>query len=151
MKIKYSLSLIFVMTAIAAFFTLWQRERYLVSQLSWEPYAPENLETALNDGTVVVISLTANWDLSSQAREELFDNPEICRFVRVTNARLMRADLTQGSPAAWKLMESVNLIAAPAFLVYSPYRTQSPDVIAETPTEDRLLQAIAHAGYRGTD
>ena len=139
------------MTAIAAFFTLWQRERYLESQLSWEPYTPADLEIAVNDGTVVVISLTANWDISSQTREELFDEPEICRFVRAKNARLMRADLTQGSPVAWNLMKSVNLISAPAFLVYSLHRPQSPEVVVETPTEDRLLQAIAHAGYRGTE
>lgn len=150
MRLKFRLRTLLVVVAAMAGLLAWERERAATAELDWQTYSPEKLDESLDNGEVVLVSLCATWTITTMAHESILrQSPELRRFVRKQRVILMRGDWTNGDPQVQALMDSLSLTSVPAFVVYSPYRPDNPDVLPEVyhQTEDRLRQAIAHAHF----
>ena len=129
-----------VIAAIALAIPLYQPKD---TNLVWHPYSQQALDQARTAGHPVFIDFTAAWCLSCQVNERLvLKSSEVQRELSKNNVTLLKADWTNYDPEITKQLASVGRSGVPTYVIYSPGKDGSADVLPELLTKEIVLTAI---------
>ncbi len=113
------------------------------SEVVWQPYSQQALDTARAAGHPVFIDFTAAWCLSCQ-----FNEKAVLKSADVESALLkrgvvtMKADWTNSDPEITKKLASVGRAGVPTYVLYPAAVGGAADVLPELLTKDLVLKAI---------
>jgi thiol:disulfide interchange protein DsbD len=113
------------------------------TEVVWQPYSEQAVDTARAAGHPVFIDFTAAWCLSCQVNERV-----VLKSADVESALLkggvvtMKADWTNDDPAITAKLASVGRAGVPTYVVYPAAASAEADVLPELLTKDLVLKAI---------
>jgi thiol:disulfide interchange protein len=119
---------------------------------NWKPYSAAALRSALDQDRCVLITLSANWDVSCFAHERVaLNSSKAYRAIRNSNLVTLRADATNFDLEVKSLMDENSLITLPAFLLYNPSSRNEPTILNDLVSEEQLLAAIRSNSMRSSE
>ncbi len=148
--LKWALALSLVGTAIWLLTILAGTQGWIARSekdaAHWEVFAPERITSALAEGRVVFVDVTADWCLTCRANEELvLDRDPVRARLADPNIVKLRADWTKPDDAIARYLADFGRYGIPFNVVYGP---KAPEgiVLPELLTDRAVLAAIAEAG-----
>jgi thiol:disulfide interchange protein DsbD len=109
----------------------------------WEPWTPDAVNAALDQGRPVFVDFTAAWCLSCKVNEQIaLGTDAVKKAFAEKNVALFRADWTHADPAISKTLQQFNRDGVPLYLVYSPKNRDAPQVLPEVLTPGIVLDAL---------
>lgn len=113
------------------------------TNLVWQPYSQQALDTARKAGNPVFIDFTAAWCLSCQVNEKLvLHAADVQKQLSDGHVTLLRADWTKYDPEITKELASLNRSGVPTYVLYPVAQSAEPDVLPEVLTKELVLEAI---------
>jgi thiol:disulfide interchange protein DsbD len=113
------------------------------TNLVWQPYSQQALDSARKAGTPVFIDFTAAWCLSCQFNEKaVLHAADVQRQLSDRHVTLLRADWTKYDPAITQELASLGRSGVPTYVLYPASQSAAPDVLPEVLTKDLVLDAI---------
>lgn len=112
----------------------------------WSVFDETKVESAIADGQIVFVDVTAAWCLTCKANKSLvLDRAEIKERLTSDDVMAMQADWTRPDPDILAYLQANGRFGIPFNIVYGP---NAPDGIAlpEILTKDIVLTAFAQAG-----
>ena len=103
----------------------------------WQPWSPEAMKQALEEGSPVYVDFTAKWCATCQSNKMFAYTDEVYNILNEHDVVLMRADKTQPNPAIDAELRRLNRSAVPTNALYLP--KQEPVVTSELLTPAYLL------------
>ena len=104
----------------------------------WQPWSPEAMAEALEDGSPVFVDFTAKWCATCQSNKVFAYTDEVYKLLEEHDVVLMRADKTQPNPAIDAELRRLHRSAVPTNALYLP--NKAPIVTSELLTPDYLLR-----------
>ena len=93
--------------------------------IDWVYYTPERLETAHEQGKVVVLEFTAQWCLNCHALEQaVLMDPQVVEALNSNNVAAIKVDLTGNNPAGNAKLIDAGRRTIPLLVVLSPDGTE---------------------------
>ncbi|MBV9272533.1 MAG: thioredoxin family protein [Verrucomicrobia bacterium] len=113
------------------------------SQLSWQVFSQESLDSALQSGRPVFVDFTADWCLTCKANERFaLDTPEVRKAFAEHGVVVLRADWTHGDPEITQLLKEHGRAGVPMYLFYPGGTNRQPAVLPELITSQTVLNAL---------
>jgi thiol:disulfide interchange protein len=113
------------------------------SQLSWQAFSQESLDSALQSGRPVFVDFTADWCLTCKANERFaLDTPEVRKAFAEHGVVVLRADWTHGDPEITQLLKEHGRAGVPMYLFYPGGTNRQPAVLPELITSQTVLNAL---------
>ncbi len=113
--------------------------------LASEPWAPQRVERALDEGRVVFSYFTADWCLTCKANERtVLADPRVREALSRT--AVLRADWTRRDETIRAALAGYGRAGVPAYVVHHPDRPGRPELLPELLSVDAVLTALG----RGT-
>jgi thiol:disulfide interchange protein DsbD len=111
--------------------------------ITWQPYTPDALESALNSHRPVMLEFTANWCANCKELESrVFTSPRVLSAIGDLNVVPLRADLTEEDAPGWPKLRAINPAGGiPLTLIYFPGQKE-PIQLSSLYTTDNLLSAL---------
>lgn len=114
--------------------------------LPWQPFSLAALQRGLADHRIVIIDWTATWCINCRVVEAtVLDSDPVQQAFREKNVLLLKADISSPNPAAEKLMQDLGSRSIPFLAIFSPARPQSPVVLRDLYSRDRVLREVQAA------
>ncbi len=111
-----------------------------------EEFSEEALKRHLAAGRVVVLDFTADWCLTCQVFEKtVLSSSEVQQALVANNAVVLRCDWTNGDPLITAKLREFGRSGVPVYVVYSPHRTNSPQLLPEVLTRSAVVEALVQA------
>ena len=131
----------------------WSLVRILQNQPpQWKPYSVATLRTALKQKQPVLVSIYANWDISSVSHElTAINSIDAYRFIRAHGLVTLRADLTNYDPVVVQLLRDHGLVSVPAFLLFHPAFPNDPIILKDLVSQEQLFRAIRSNAERSNE
>lgn len=113
--------------------------------IKWTYYVPDQFETALKDGNVVVLEFTAEWCLNCKALEEtVLDTDDVANILNGPGVVPMKIDLTGDNQAGRDMLHDVGRHQIPLIVVFA---ANGEEIFkADFYTAGQVLDAIEDAG-----
>ncbi len=111
------------------------------TQLTWQPYSPEQLEKLRAANTPVFIDLTADWCITCKINEKIAITKEVTQFAKNNDIILMQGDWTKPDPDITKLLHSFDRNGVPLYLMYGTNGEQ-PEILPQILTQNIVLSAM---------
>lgn len=109
-------------------------------------WSEEAVRAHLEDGAIVFVDFTASWCITCKANERVvLAADDVRRRFDDAGVVTLVGDYTQRDPRIAAVLERHRKAGVPLYLVYSPARPASPEVLPELLTEGIVLDAIARA------
>jgi DsbC/DsbD-like thiol-disulfide interchange protein len=116
------------------------------AQASVEAWAPEVVASELRAGRPVFVDFTADWCLTCKFNERtVLSRPAVQRALAATGTRLLVADWTRPDARISAELTARQRAGVPLYLLFSPHRPDSPEVLPELLTESRVVEALHRA------
>jgi len=113
------------------------------SGVATEDYSEEALQRHLAAGKVVLLDFTADWCLTCQVFEKtVLSSSEVQQALLANNAVVLRCDWTNGDPLITAKLREFGRSGVPVYVVYSPHRTGSPQLLPEVLTRGAVIEAL---------
>jgi thiol:disulfide interchange protein DsbD len=114
--------------------------------ITWQPFSPEAVQTALDAGHPVFLDFTADWCITCKVNERgpLSSQAVIDAFAQA-NVVTLKADWTRRDEQIRAILASFGRGGVPMYLMYSPKRPEQPQLLPELLTPSILLQATRDA------
>ena len=106
----------------------------------WNPWSPELMQQALNDGHPVYVDFTARWCATCLANKKVAYSPEVCRLFEEGKVVLMRADKTKPNPAIDSELRRLDRGSVPTNALYTA--GHDPAVTSELLTPSYLEEFL---------
>jgi DsbC/DsbD-like thiol-disulfide interchange protein/cytochrome c biogenesis protein CcdA len=114
-------------------------------KLDWEPWSPERIEAALEEGRPVYVDFTARWCATCQVNKKaVFSSNRVLSTFSRERVLLLQADWTNRDPAITEALAGFGRAAVPFNLIYTPERDE-PVILPELLTPDIVLNALKKA------
>jgi thiol:disulfide interchange protein len=140
---QFRLSSLLVLMLIVGAFSLWLREYVHNRPIAWVPYSAQALDQHRRDGHIVLVSVQADWDLTSQLNQKhAIETRQVRRFLREHRIVAMRADWTGPSAEVDGLLTSLQRRSCPLVAVFVPDPVSSPNLLPDEISEAQLLEAL---------
>lgn len=115
-------------------------------EASAETWAPEVVAAELRAGRPVFVDFTADWCLTCKYNERtVLSRPGVQRALASTGTRLLVADWTRPDARIAAELAARQRAGVPMYLLFSPHRPESPEVLPELLTESRVVEALHRA------
>ena len=86
----------------------------------WQPYQPQKVEQALQNGDKVLINFTAKWCITCLVNENaVFSTREFARLVKEHRIKLFKADWTNRSPEIARALAKFGRSSIPLYVYYN--------------------------------
>jgi thiol:disulfide interchange protein len=133
-----------VLVLLAAAATLhFEALRPLASAEAW---APERVASELRSGRAVFVDFTADWCLTCKFNERtVLSRPAVQRALSATGTQFLVADWTRPDARISAELATRQRAGVPMYLLFSPHRPESPEVLPELLTESRVVEALHRA------
>lgn len=113
---------------------------------SAEAWAPERVAAELRAGRPVFVDFTADWCLTCKFNERtVLSRPSVRRTLASTGTQFLVADWTRPDARISAELATRQRAGVPMYLLFSPYRPDSPEVLPELLTESRVVEALRRA------
>lgn len=113
---------------------------------SHKAYSAETLQQHLDAGEVVLLDFTAQWCLTCQVYERtVLASADVQAALAANNAVILRCDWTNGDPAITAKLREFGRSGVPLYVVYSPHRPNSPQVLPDLLTPALVIEALEAA------
>ncbi len=111
----------------------------------WQPFTPEALQSALDDGKIVVLDFTAEWCLNCKTLEAtvLSRNPVKPELLS-SDVVPMVADVTSTKAPGWKTLRDLGQTGIPLLVVYAPGQ-EDPVWMSSAYSSNQVVKAIEQA------
>ncbi|MGF1451490.1 MAG: protein-disulfide reductase DsbD family protein [Opitutales bacterium] len=113
--------------------------------LSFQPWSPAAVESALAEGKPVYIDFTARWCATCQTNKRVYDNREVIEAYRAADVVMLRADFTSRDPQTAAAIRSYGANAIPLNVLHVPEES-SPYVFSAWLTPSELTDALEEKG-----
>lgn len=111
-----------------------------------EAYSEAAVQKHLNAGKVVLVDFTADWCLTCKVYEQtVLSSTAVQDAVRDNNVVVLRADWTNGDPAITAKLKEFGRSGVPLYVVHSPHRKGSPEVLPDIVTQGIVIDALRRA------
>jgi thiol:disulfide interchange protein/DsbC/DsbD-like thiol-disulfide interchange protein len=111
-----------------------------------DAWSEEAVASALAEGRPVFVDFTADWCLSCKFNERtVLESYRVRSALARTRARVLVADWTRRDARIAEELETHGRAGVPLYLVYGPARPDSPEVLPELLTPERVVTALEQA------
>jgi thiol:disulfide interchange protein len=153
MKLRFSLSSLLLLVTLAGVgigLSKWWYEDYYVPRqpIPWIPYSEGIVDTLRDEGSIVLVHFTADWDPSVKLVEANFlDIPEVRKTIYNHGVMPVLANLTQQRGEDHKFFALWRKTAdeVPVTMVFSANQASPPIVLSYTFNHHQFIQAIEAA------
>jgi len=109
-------------------------------------WAPDVVAAELRAGRPVFVDFTADWCLTCKFNERtVLSRPTVQQALAATSTRYLVADWTRPDARIAAELASRQRAGVPMYLLFSPYRPESPEVLPELLSESRVVEALHRA------
>ena len=116
------------------------------SQIPWQPFSQQSLDTALQSGRPVFVDFTADWCLTCKANERFaLDTPLVREAFVQRRVVVLRADWTHGDPEITQILKEHGRAGVPMYLFYPGGKDRPPAVLPELITSQTVLDALSNS------
>jgi thiol:disulfide interchange protein DsbD len=116
------------------------------SGITSEPFSEAALQKHLAAGRVVLLDFTAQWCLTCQVYEQtVLASADVQQALQATDTVVLRCDWTNGEPLITAKLREFGRSGVPLYVVYSPHRPASPQVLPDVLTRALVLEALENA------
>ena len=110
-------------------------------------FSTEAVTAELRQGRPVFVDFTADWCLTCKFNERtVLSRAAVQRAFAATGTRLLVADWTRPDARIAAELAARGRAGVPLYLLFSPHRPESPEVLPELLTESRVVEAVQRAG-----
>lgn len=89
--------------------------------INWQYYTPERLQTALDEGNIVVVDFTAEWCLNCKALEQTqLHQDQVADLLNGPGVVPMKVDITGHNPQGRALLKEAGRLTIPLLAIYAP-------------------------------
>jgi len=115
--------------------------------VTWEPFSPELLASAVEDGRTVFLDLTADWCWTCKVNEKtvLADDEVEAMFLR-NNVLTLKGDWTRKDPEITEILRRHDRAGVPFYAVYPAGNSGPPIVLPEIINKRIVLDSLEKAG-----
>ncbi|WP_417666551.1 protein-disulfide reductase DsbD family protein [Pseudidiomarina sp.] len=140
-----SLATVLLLSGVALVASSWTSSPTKLEQHPWQPLKPSAISSAVAQGQVVFVDVTADWCVTCQANKigVLLQDP-VASALRADNVVLMQGDWTRPNQAITDYLHSYGRYGVPFNQVYGPGAPQGiplPVIL----TDNAVLSAIEQA------
>lgn len=118
-------------------------------KLAWQPFSPNAVAQARQEGKTVMIDFSANWCLTCKANLKFsVETDEVRKLVDRNGVVTLLADWTDRSPAIKDAINQLGYNSIPLLVIYpaGSRPDEKPIVLPDLITESRVLAALEQAG-----
>jgi thiol:disulfide interchange protein DsbD len=113
------------------------------SELEWEKFAPEKIESIRDTGRPVFADFTAAWCVSCKVNELLvFRSEEVKSELKRRNFVLMKGDWTTYDPVITRALADFGRSGVPLYVIYPADRGKDPIVLPEIINAGIVLRSL---------
>jgi suppressor for copper-sensitivity B len=121
------------------------------SELAWEPWTEERMQSHLADGKPLLIDFTADWCTTCKFNEATaLNRADTKKFVEKNNIIAMKADFTDESPEIKKWIAHFKKSGVPILVVFPPGESREPIITDGIVTQGQVIEILEQAMKRGT-
>lgn len=114
--------------------------------VTWEPYSPEVLESAVASGRTVFLDLTAEWCWTCKVNEKtVLADDEVEELLLANDVLTLKGDWTRKDPRITEILKRHNRAGVPFYAVYPPGNGE-PIVLPEIINKTLVLDSLRKAG-----
>ncbi len=114
--------------------------------VTWEPYSPEVLQTAVASGRTVFLDLTAEWCWTCKVNEKtVLADDEVEELFLANDVLTLKGDWTRKDPRITEILRRHNRAGVPFYAVYPPGNGE-PIVLPEIINKAMVLESLRKAG-----
>jgi thiol:disulfide interchange protein len=111
--------------------------------IEWKDYSQALVEQELDEGRIVVVHFTAQWDMTSAWNGVILSHsPELRRYSHTHSTTFVMADWTEESDEIRDALYEQKLRSIPATFIYDPRHPQQPRVLTDIVTPEQLLENL---------
>jgi DsbC/DsbD-like thiol-disulfide interchange protein len=111
-----------------------------------EAWSTEAVAKTLSAGRPVLVDFTADWCLTCKFNERtVLNSPRVQQALAASSTQLLVADWTRPDARISAELTARQRAGVPMYLVFSPYRPESPEVLPELLTASRVVEAVERA------
>jgi len=111
-------------------------------------WTPEVVAQELRNGRPVFVDFTADWCLTCKFNERtVLSRPAVQGALAFTSTRFLVADWTRPDARISAELAARQRAGVPMYLLFSPHRPESPEVLPELLTESRVVEALQRATH----
>ena len=113
------------------------------SDIFWEQYSEENINTALKNNTPVFIDFTAKWCLICLLNDKnVLSTPVFKQLVKNNHIRLFKADWTNRDDKIRDALNAYGRNSVPLYIYYAP-KNSAPKILPQILTEKILTETLS--------
>lgn len=117
--------------------------------LDWQPFDNQAIADELAAGRPVFVDFTADWCITCQVnKSRVLHSPEVVEAFEKSNTTAFIADWTRRDERIRLELEKFGKAGVPLYLVYSPDRPNSPEVLPELLTRARVMESLQKAARK---
>jgi thiol:disulfide interchange protein/DsbC/DsbD-like thiol-disulfide interchange protein len=113
------------------------------SQLPWQAFSQQSLESALQSGRPIFVDFTADWCLTCKANERFaLDTAAVRQAFTQHRVVALRADWTHGDPEITQILKEHGRAGVPMYLFFPGGKERPPMVLPELISSQTVLDAL---------
>ncbi|MEN6405970.1 MAG: thioredoxin family protein [Thermoguttaceae bacterium] len=117
------------------------------SKIPWQPFSPEALQRARDEGKTVMVDFTANWCPNCKTNSKLaIETEAVAALIRKNGVTPMLADWTDESPVIKKALNDLGYNSIPLLAIWPADQSQKAITLSDLLLESQVLEALQKAG-----
>ncbi len=113
------------------------------SEIPWQAFSQQSLNSALQSGRPIFVDFTADWCITCKANERFaLDSTAVRQAFAQHQVLVLRADWTHGDPEITQILKDHGRAGVPMYLFYPGGKERPPVVLPELISSQSVLDAM---------